>query len=100
VTTNLATTSAERAAEVVAEVNAVMPSLVKAARHAKVPVRTVAVLKDATTKHAQPAASDRSVLNAWSVPSAPTASAHSATTAAAKHAANPETKCAWRHRLN
>lgn len=120
VTTNVGTTSAERDAVVAAVVNAVRPSRAKAALHAKVHAKTDAVqkdaLKDATTKHAQPAASDLSVANAWSglsapaanawsvlsdpmanawsVLSVPTATAHSATTAVAKLAVNPETKCA------
>jgi hypothetical protein len=115
VTTNVGTTSAERDAVVAAVVNAVRPSRAKAALHAKVHAKTDAVqkdaLKDAKTKHAQPAASDLSVANAWSVLSVPmasawsvlsvpTATAHSATAAVAKHAVNPETKCAWRQRLN
>ena len=109
VTTNVGTTSAERDAVVAAVVNAVRPSRAKAALHAKVHAKTDAVqkdaLKDATTKHAQPAASDLSVANAWSGLSAPAANAwsvlsdpmanaHSATAAVAKHAVNPETKCA------
>ena len=118
-TMNVVTTSAEKAAVAVVVVNAAMPRQPKAEHraraHATMVAEPKAALKDAITKHAQRAASDPSVAsdpsaasawsdlsvaNAWSAQSAPTATALSATTAVAKHAANRKTKCVWRHRLN